>query len=344
MSLSVDIEKRLGNFKLKVNFETENETLALFGASGCGKSMTLRCIAGIEKPDRGRIVLGDKVLFDSEKRINLSPQKRHVGYLFQQYALFPNMTVEQNIACGIHKHKDPEKIAEMIKTMHLEGMEKKRPDQLSGGQQQRTALARILIGDPDILMLDEPFSALDTHLRYEMELEVRQVIKRFGKPVILVSHDRDEVYRISDRIAVMKNGAIEFMNDKVSVFMNPQTINGAILTGYDNISRIKVLGPGRVYAIDWQCELDVDGDTQGITHIGARTKSFEIGGDENAFQCKVTEIVNNAFSNIVHAAPENAVQGKSFAIHASENIKDIKVADTITVSLPKDRIALIRED
>ena len=157
MSLSVDIEKKLGAFHLRSQFEAPDETMALLGASGCGKSMTLKCIAGIVTPDRGRIVLGGRVLFDSEKKINLPPQQRRVGYLFQQYGLFPNMSVEQNILCGIRSGDKAEKrrvLAEKIRMFRLEGLEKKHPAQLSGGQQQRVALARILCSEPEAILLD----------------------------------------------------------------------------------------------------------------------------------------------------------------------------------------------
>ena len=175
MSLYVDIEKRLGAFRLQSKFEVADETLALLGASGCGKSMTLKCIAGIVPPDRGRIVLNGRVLFDSEKKIDLTPQQRRVGYLFQQYALFPNMTVEQNILCGIRAGSRSEKrslAAEKLRMFRLEGLEKKYPAQLSGGQQQRVALARILCSEPQAILLDEPFSALDSYLKWNLELEL----------------------------------------------------------------------------------------------------------------------------------------------------------------------------
>ncbi|MDF2632452.1 MAG: ABC-type sulfate/molybdate transport system, ATPase component, partial [Caproiciproducens sp.] len=180
MSISVDITKTLGNFRLNVKFEAQDEILALLGASGSGKSMTLKCIAGVEKPDAGRIVLGGRVLFDSEQKINLSPQKRKTGYLFQHYALFPNMTVEENIAAGIcaPKREKGEKIQEKIKAFYLNGLEKHYPSQISGGQQQRVALARILASEPEILMLDEPFSALDSYLRWQMEQEMSGVLEK----------------------------------------------------------------------------------------------------------------------------------------------------------------------
>ena len=170
MKLTVDIEKTLGNFHLRVAFEASQGVTALLGASGCGKSMTLRCIAGICRPDWGRIVLDGVTLFDSKKRIDLPPQKRRVGYLFQQYALFPNMTVRQNIAAGVRDRKAALHVADdMIRKMRLDGLENRRPQALSGGQQQRVALARILVNQPEVLLLDEPFSALDTHLRFQTE-------------------------------------------------------------------------------------------------------------------------------------------------------------------------------
>ena len=160
MSLIVDIEKKLGSFTLHAQFKTDKGTMALLGASGCGKSVTLKCIAGIMAPDKGRIVLDGETLFDSEKRIDLPPQKRRVGCLFQQYALFPNMTVAQNILCGVRAGTRGERcrrVEEQLRRFRLAGLEKKYPSQLSGGQQQRVALARILVSEPRAILLDEPF-------------------------------------------------------------------------------------------------------------------------------------------------------------------------------------------
>ena len=169
MSLEVTIAKRFEGFTLHADFAAGNTAAAILGASGCGKSMTLRCIAGVVKPDSGRIVLDGRVLFDSEKGIDLPPQQRNVGLLFQNYALFPNMTVEQNILCALKKEKDPaaRKAAcgSALRAMRLEELAHRLPSELSGGQQQRAALARILAAKPRILMLDEPFSALDSYLR-----------------------------------------------------------------------------------------------------------------------------------------------------------------------------------
>lgn len=235
MSLTVWIEKKIEGFTLDVSFSCENERTAILGASGCGKSLTLRCIAGIETPDRGRIVLNGKVLFDSEQKINLPPQDRKVGYLFQHYALFPNMTVEKNIACGVHDVKEIRKkrqlVDEIIKKMKLSGLENRKPDQLSGGQQQRVALARILVGNPEILLLDEPFSALDSHLKGHVIEEVKQMLETYAKEVLLVTHNKEEAYEICPKLLVMENGKIDCSGNTKELFEHPNTDAASLLIG-----------------------------------------------------------------------------------------------------------------
>ena len=237
MSLSVDIEKKLGAFHLRSQFEAPDETMALLGASGCGKSMTLKCIAGIVTPDRGRIVLGGRVLFDSEKKINLPPQQRRVGYLFQQYALFPNMSVEQNILCGIRSGDKAEKrriLAEKIRMFRLEGLEKKHPAQLSGGQQQRVAIARALALTPEVLFFDEPTSALDP----ELTGEVLNVIKQLAgekMTMVVVTHEMSFAEAVSDRVIFMAGGTIVEQGPPSQIFENPQEERTRqFLSGYGN--------------------------------------------------------------------------------------------------------------
>ena len=255
MSLIVDIKKKLGSFELESQFEARNGVTCLLGPSGCGKSMTLKCIAGIEKPDSGHIELDGVVLYDSEKGINLPPQKRHVGYLFQNYALFPNMTVRQNILCGMRREKDKakkeEKLKKMLDMFQLNGLENHRPAQLSGGQAQRTALARIMVSDPQLLLLDEPFSALDAHLRDKLMIEMRDVLARFGREVIMVTHSRDEAYNMSREIAVMDSGKLLTVNKTKALFADPGSIPAAILTGCKNIAAAEKRGEYEVYTPDW---------------------------------------------------------------------------------------------
>lgn len=212
MSLHVDIHKSLGDFSLDVNVDAQTETLGFLGASGCGKSLTLRCVAGIETPDEGRIVVNDTVFFDSAAKVNLSPQQRKTALLFQNYMLFPNMTIEANVAAGIPKNVSKGErdaiVAAELKRFSLEGFNKRYPAQLSGGQQQRVALARMLAARPGILMLDEPFSALDSHLKSVLEQNLVDLFEAFEGTILYVSHDIDEALRFCDRIAVVDDGHI----------------------------------------------------------------------------------------------------------------------------------------
>ena len=301
MVLSVDIEKTLGDFHLRVRFEAEREIMALLGASGCGKSMTLKCIAGIQRPDRGRIVLGDRVLFDSESGINLPPQKRHVGYLFQQYALFPNMTVEQNILAGARGTRQERRaaVAEMVRTFRLEGLEKLRPSQLSGGQQQRVALARILAGQPELLLLDEPFSALDEHLKWQLELELSDTLKAFPGGVLFVSHSRDEVYRLCDTVCVLTDGKSDPKETIQELFAAPATLGAALISGCKNISPAEVRPEG-LFCPDWGVTLRTAQPVPDRTrYAGIRAHYFTLEGEVNSIPCRVSRVIDNVFSTVV---------------------------------------------
>ena len=346
MALSVNIEKRLDRFTLQMDFEAENETLALLGASGCGKSMTLRCIAGIERPDRGRIILDGVTLFDSERRICLLPQERRVGFMFQHYALFPQMTVEQNIACGARRAMKGEArmqaVREVLETMGLTALRNRLPDQISGGEQQRTALARILVSRPNILMLDEPFSALDSHLRFRMEEEMRHVIRRFGKTVLLVSHDRDEVFRMADRVAVLSGGKAERIGTRDEVFADPGTRAGCILTGCKNLSSVRRIDDRHAEATEWGISLTLP-LRPGTDALGIRMHAIRPGEGENTFRCRVTEVVENPFSYTVMirplCAPPDAVP---IGWEMEKSVWRELQAEEITVHLPVDGILQLK--
>ena len=338
MSILVDIEKTIGAFSLRVSFCAENETLALLGASGCGKSMTLKCIAGIERPDRGRIVVDGVTLFDAEKKIDLPPQQRRVGLMFQNYALFPNMTVLQNIRAGAKREPDREKreqnVQRVLRDFDLRELAGHYPHQLSGGQQQRTALARMLVSDPRILLLDEPFSALDSHLRFRLEQEVRGVIRSFGRSVLLVSHDRDEVYRMADRVAVMNGGRVEVCGAKKDVFAAPKTKTGALLTGCKNISALEKCGAG-CYAADWGAALPDAALPESARYVGIRMHDVRPGEGENALRCRVTEVVENPFSVTVLLRPVGAGEESTpIGWEMQKETWKMWQADELTVSLP----------
>ena len=208
--LEVQIYKKLAEFDLDISFQVDDNILGFMGASGSGKSMTLKCIAGIETPDQGRIVLNNRVLFDSEKKINVPIQKRNVGYMFQSYALFPNMNVYENISVGLRarKVKDVDIVVQKVmQQFRVFELASRYPKQLSGGQRQRVALARLMAYEPDVLLLDEPFSALDEDLKEDLLQELKSELQ-ISKPVIFVSHDKEEVNYLCDLNYKIKQGEI----------------------------------------------------------------------------------------------------------------------------------------
>jgi len=326
MSLEFRVKKDFGGFQLDMEFYAENEVLALLGASGCGKSMTLKCIAGIVTPDEGRIVVNDKVLFDSEAGINLSPQERHVGLLFQNYALFPNMTVEQNIMTGmnsfdISKEEKRALCHDMMRKFYLDGLEKHRPAQLSGGQQQRVALARIMVSKPSILMLDEPFSALDSFLRWELEQELMRVLEDFEGTSIIVSHNRDEVYRISDHIAVIADGKVDCYGDKKSLFFDPPTYQCALLTGCRNFSRAEYIDEDHIMVRDWNAVFECK-TTPDIRFVGARPhfiKPTRVQGKCTA-SFRVVKAIDNLTEMILVLHSDKTDNGGEISDYSALNI------------------------
>ncbi|MDY3250210.1 MAG: ATP-binding cassette domain-containing protein [Candidatus Choladocola sp.] len=310
MSLSVHIRKKAGNFSLSVDLEHPSGMMGILGASGCGKSMTLRCIAGIEKPDEGQIVLNGRVLFDSSRKINLRPQDRGVGYLFQSYALFPNMTGIQNVMCGLHceknRQKRRKKAGEIMTMMGIGDCGQKYPYQMSGGQQQRTALARILVNRPELLLLDEPFSALDAYLREQMQTQIRDILEQFGRDVILVSHNRDEVYYLCNHLAVMKNGSIRRQGNTKEVFADPANRTSAVLTGCKNMAAAKKAGAYEAEIPDWGIRLRTKqkvGDR--LCAVGIRAHYFDPSAEENRFPVKYTAKREDPFETRILFRYEN---------------------------------------
>ena len=302
MSISVHIRKRFGDFYLSVDLDHPGGICGLLGASGSGKTMTLKCIAGIEKPDEGKIVLNGRILFDSDKKINLKPQERKVGLMFQNYALFPNMTAEQNILCGMRGIKDKaektKKLEEMLSFMDLFDCRKLYPRQLSGGEQQRTALARILSGNPETILLDEPFSALDSFLREVMQTRTGRILREYGKDVVLVSHSRDEIYYLCDRAAVMEKGKILRYADVKQVFSDPRCVTAAILTGCKNIASARKTGERTVLVTDWGISFETEAPVKdGLTAVGIRAHYFNPDLEENRYPVIITEQREEPFEN-----------------------------------------------
>lgn len=306
MSLFVDIRKSFSKFQLDVNFEIGDETLGFLGASGCGKSLTMRCIAGIETPDQGKIVVNDKVFFDSEAKINLSPQERKTALLFQNYMLFPNLTVEQNVAAGIDRRtprSDVKRIVsdELIR-FGLEGLEKRYPSQLSGGQQQRVALARMLAAKPSILMLDEPFSALDAHLKGLLEQNLVDLFDKFDGSILYVSHDIDEALRFCDKIAVVEAGHILEIDSGDELTENPRSAAAIKLSGCKNCVEINRISEHRIEVPTWGIELTYEREVPVDTKfLGVRAFSIkEVDGPgENCFEVEVNRVSDSRFDRTV---------------------------------------------
>ncbi|MDD3795318.1 MAG: ATP-binding cassette domain-containing protein [Lachnospiraceae bacterium] len=313
MELGIDILKKLGSFHLNLQMQTEERRIGILGASGCGKSMTLKCIAGIETPDRGKIQAGLDCLFDSAEKINVAPQRRKIGYLFQNYALFPTMTVAQNVAAGLKgsRAEMEKRTAGMIEKFQLAGLEKRLPGELSGGQQQRVALARIMAYEPGMILLDEPFSALDIYLKEQLMQEMRQLLKDYDGTVILVSHSRDEIYQFSDALLTMDQGkAVRFGNTR-EVFANPGNRMTARLTGCKNISAARKTGPWEVYASDWNLTLRTGlpvSDT--LRYIGIRAHDIEAAGQAgaNTLPCHISSVTEAPFETIYMAACQEREQ------------------------------------
>lgn len=350
MSLYVDMEKDLGSFKLKVKFEQEDGIVGLLGQSGCGKSMTLRCIAGIVKPDKGKIISNGKVFFDSEKKINLTPQQRNIGFLFQNYALFPHMSVKQNIQLGIEKLSKEEKdeiTKKYLKKFRLEGFEDRYPWQLSGGQQQRIALARALCLNPDILILDEPFSALDYHLRSNMENELCEILKDFDGNVLFVTHDISEAYRISDDIIVFDNGLSLPKRTKNELFVHPSCMTEAVITGCKNISSCDIINTDTVFAKDWgfNCKIE-KGVNENSKHIGIRAHHMKVVEDnsqdiedgENIFEMTVVKVIENSFTYNIHIKNCDNENNLSLQMEVDKNIEKVKVGQKIRVKVEKNSV------
>ena len=280
-TLSVTLTKHLPNFTLDVSFSADEQPLGLLGGSGAGKSMILRCLAGIETPDAGRIVLNGRVLFDSETGINVPVCDRNIGILFQNYALFPHLTIAQNVAFGLHQKLPPEQIQEIVtqqlSAVHLEALAERYPHELSGGQQQRVALARALASQPEVLLLDEPFSALDTHLRDQIERQLIDRLQDYQGVTLLVTHNLDEAYRVCHQLLVLDGGTTIAHGPKHNIFEHPQTVSVAQLTGCKNISPALTHGPNQIEARHWQCVLQtVEPVSSNLTQIGIRAHQINL--------------------------------------------------------------------
>lgn len=275
MGLYIDIKKKLPGFSFQVKLACDQGIIGILGASGSGKSMLLNCIAGLINPDEGKIILNKKTFYDSTQKINLAPRDRKAGFLFQNYALFPHLTIAENIAFGLDALSKPDKnnkVVELMERFHLAGMEKRYPAQISGGQQQRVALARALAVEPEILLLDEPFSALDNHLKVHMMKEMLASLQEFQGNTLFVTHNIEEAYRLCDHIAVLNAGRVETLGLKEEIFQNPASLETAKITGCKNIAPAMRQSEHIIEVPDWDIQVKTSmkiEQEQGFTGIRA---------------------------------------------------------------------------
>jgi molybdate transport system ATP-binding protein len=253
---SVAVTKRLPGFTLDVAWSAGDGVAVLFGPSGAGKTLTLQCLAGLIRPDAGRIVVDDRVLFDAATGVDLRPQHRRVGYVFQGYALFPHLTVGQNVAFGLRDRPRAERLAraaEVMERLGLGGLEHRRPGELSGGQRQRVALGRALAIDPALLLLDEPLSALDAPLRRSLRDELRAILSGWGTAAVLVTHDFTEAYQLADRIVIYEGGRVIQSAPRAELLWQPASEAVARIMGLRNVRHGTVVKatPDRIQ-ISWR--------------------------------------------------------------------------------------------
>jgi molybdate transport system ATP-binding protein len=306
--LKVDVQRRLPGFSLEAAFSISQEILAILGPSGSGKTMTLQCIAGLLKPDEGHIELNGKVLFDSGKGINLPPQMRNIGFVFQNYALFPHLTVANNIAYGIRhqpRQKVAERVSELLGKMHIQGLANRYPRQLSSGQQQRVALARALAPEPEVLLLDEPFSALDAMRKEQLEFELLELQHSYKGNMLFVTHDLTQGYKLGSRIAVYESGRIIQFDNKDKVMTSPASRTVAKLTGFRNLmegSIVEITDTAvgvEVFELGQNLRVPVKNDNGLVLNqkvlVGIRPEYVRLTGSsgENTVLLNVARIVEN---------------------------------------------------
>lgn len=292
LKLEIDVKRNLQHFNLEVAFSVGKGAVGLLGASGAGKSMTLRMIAGIVAPESGRIVLNGRVLFDSKTSRNLAPAQRKISVVFQDYALFPNMTVAENVGFGLSAHSASERrlrVQQQLERMHIAELADRYPSEISGGQRQRVAIARCMAIEPDALLFDEPFAALDPHLRRQMEEQLRETLVDYKGAVVFVTHDMEEAFRFCADLLVLDSGRVIASGPKHQLFERPQTVAAARLTGCKNIVAARRIATSEIAVDGWDCELKTAMPVpEAVTHVGIRSHQItfqSVDQMDNIFLC-----------------------------------------------------------
>ncbi|WP_292390884.1 ABC transporter ATP-binding protein [Methanosarcina sp. UBA5] len=354
MTVEVDIEKKFfgrkygkkaekPSFSMHCTFDASSDFMVLFGCSGSGKTTALRCIAGLEKPDAGSIRINDTIYFDSKKKINLPPQKRKIGYMFQENALFPHMNVRQNIEFGLKglsSMEKKERVNEMLNLVGIEELEFAYPDELSGGQKQKVALARALAPDPEILLLDEPFSSLDIVVRLKLKKELKTIQKRLGIPVIFITHDPVEAFTMADRMVVFDNGRVQ-LGSPEDVFYHPESRYVAELVGFSNLFDDAVVeGHGQEAECTFLWSLGTEITAPYIERMagdrvswGIRPENIELVDRRNIHTIQKEDrknLFNGIIMNVVNKGTSRIM---SLILKESEDVLKVEVANHVFNSL-----------
>lgn len=348
--LEVSLQKKLGHFTLDTSYFVKQGVVGIIGASGSGKTITLQLLSGLIKPDYGRIVLNGHVLYDAKAHIHVPSRKRNIGYVFQNYALFPHMTVADNIAYGLNKVSSNirlHQVTQMIERMHLKGLEDHYPSQLSGGQQQRVALARTLIKEPDLLLLDEPLSAIDNHVKSLLEKELLQIIRdNYKGIVLLVTHNIEEAYRLCDTIMVIDQGQMMQMGPKETLIQRPLNITTARITGCKNILETQVVkkdpkgvwlrAKDLVFYVSQAHLHDTD-----MVWVGLRAHHLKLVPQghpkDNVFPCQILETNEGLFSTTLSVL----CLGCHLQLEVSKESYEHMVHHTPFIQIPPDKAFLL---
>lgn len=343
MSLVLDIKKHYPGFMLDMQLEAGEERVALLGASGCGKSCTLRCIAGVETPDEGKIIVNGVTFFDSAAGINLSPQERKCALLFQNYQLFPNMPVADNVCAGVKDAGDAaarKKLAERyLGIFGLADFADRYPARLSGGQQQRVALARILCSEPEAILLDEPFSALDSYLKWNLEIELADLLATFNGPILWVSHDRDECYRNCRSVCVMEDGRTGEVMPMDEMIRHPGSVSAARLAGCKNFFAAEARD-GKVYLPEWNVALPLAGMENTFTTIGIPDNAVTMS-ENGAMSCTVCRMILGVEENILLLRPEGSAEGAPMLRITVGHESDLQAGAAVRVALDYSKLLLL---
>jgi molybdate transport system ATP-binding protein len=356
--LKVKIKKKIPGFNLEVDFSINEEILAILGPSGSGKTITLKCVAGLLKPDEGYIELNGKVLFDSAKRIDIPARQRKIGFVFQNYALFPHLSVYENTAYGIkHLKKEDRKkrVFWLLEKMHIDGLGERLPKQLSSGQQQRVALARALCNEPELLLLDEPFSALDTPRRERLERELLTMQDFYKGDMLFVTHDLSQGYKLGSKIAIYESGHMVQCDNKHSVITSPNNLTVARLTGVKNLIEGYVsAGEGRklLVTIPGIGELRLLNDKSGNFEkdqqviLGIRPEYIVVTGEpgENSIEATAAQVVEGvtSISYFFHSSSPGIKQELEVSSPRSEMLQ-ISEGKSYFLHMPAERIVILKK-